>query len=393
MIVGSANTVAVELVLEEYSLAVIRHYREYGSDGLLLSYARRGEHWITVTLADTLNGEREPNDSRLIVKKRKKGLLGRILSNTTIALQLIRIKAKWGMPLHIIAGSAELAMLCEAIFGRSARRGKSLYLFSDVTRFHMSPIFGRIAEYIERFCTDRGWIPCVTSPGFYFDYLSTRGLSNSAYLVHNTSTMMPVVVRNVEAGGLKVVWCGLLRCRQSLRIFGELLASFPGTQIRIAGKTDDIRGDDFDRIIHDENVEVLGPYTEAQLPEIYRDADFTWACDWSSELPGRVTSNSALLLPNRLYQGIKGGVPIIASEGSWVARIVSSYDIGIVIPRDPQTAVDAIRSLTELDRSRWKKNLLGLRESPAITENPWERLFNDELLPIGVNERTGKIFF
>ena len=52
-------------------------------------------------------------------------------------------------------------------------------------------------------------------------------------------------------------------------------------------------------------------------------------------------------LPNKLFQYLAAGLPVIASEFPELARIVVGHDVGVVCdPRDPRAIADAIREVT-----------------------------------------------
>ena len=71
------------------------------------------------------------------------------------------------------------------------------------------------------------------------------------------------------------------------------------------------------------------------LKEIYGDVHFAWALDYFEQSP----SNSAWLLPNRIYEGcLWGAVPLALADvetGDWLAK----RNAGLLLPDPPDEAL------------------------------------------------------
>lgn len=80
--------------------------------------------------------------------------------------------------------------------------------------------------------------------------------------------------------------------------------------------------------------------------------------------------NYRFCLPNKLFDFIQAGVPIVASDLVEVGKIIRKYDIGLFIPdHDPKSIAATIREgLTDQEsRARWQRGL-----SLAAEELCWE---------------------
>lgn len=125
---------------------------------------------------------------------------------------------------------------------------------------------------------------------------------------------------------------GQVRCRESLVMLSRLAESLPG-QLQIVVRGDvasHIFPDFFDLIRATPDIEYGGPYDrQSDLPSLYSGVHFSWAVDFYGS-----SGNSAILLPNRIYEGgVYGAIPI-ADASVATGRWLSARNYGILI-EDP----------------------------------------------------------
>lgn len=84
----------------------------------------------------------------------------------------------------------------------------------------------------------------------------------------------------------------------------------------------------FAKAIHATNVTFTGPFLPEEKVGFYQATDFV-LCVYGNE-----SINERTLLPNRLYEACVHQRPIIVSAGTYLADVVSRFDLGIVIGDD-----------------------------------------------------------
>jgi glycosyltransferase involved in cell wall biosynthesis len=172
-----------------------------------------------------------------------------------------------------------------------------------------------------------------SSPAFLNHYFTpTQQLAIPTRLIENK--LLRLSGETPGAGGLEagppwsIGWFGNLRCRRTLAILLALAEAAEGRiEVLIAGKASPAEFPDFAAQAAHPHVRYVGPYTAADLPELYRQCHFAWAIDYFED-----GLNSTWLLPNRLYEAAAfGTVPIALASvetGRWLAR----HCAGLLLP-------------------------------------------------------------
>jgi hypothetical protein len=141
----------------------------------------------------------------------------------------------------------------------------------------------------------------------------------------------------------RIGWFGNLRCERSFHALLRCARTLPShLDIQLRG----IPSRDVQRLIDDhlpiENMSFGGPYAHADLGALYGACHFTWAID--DLQPG---TNSAWLLPNRLYEGSFFGRPTLALANTETARWIDRRGTGLSF-HEPETELYSLLSgLTE----------------------------------------------
>jgi glycosyltransferase involved in cell wall biosynthesis len=111
------------------------------------------------------------------------------------------------------------------------------------------------------------------------------------------------------------------------------------------------------------------------LPPVPPDDVIPWVAgaDISACLIEPTTINHRLSSPNKLYQAIAAGVPVLASDTGPIREDVERYDVGITCdPADPPSIAAALASLLGLPADRYDELRANARRA-HLEELNWER--------------------
>jgi succinoglycan biosynthesis protein ExoL len=134
-----------------------------------------------------------------------------------------------------------------------------------------------------------------------------------------------------------IAWLGNLRCPRSPLLLRRIALAMAGrVRIHIHGYPTETGLERFLELIGgNANIVYFGEYRNPDdLQGIYSHAHFAWAFDYLD--PG---TNSAWLLPNRLYEGCLFGAPALAARGTETGRRVAELGLGWTVDEPVDEAV------------------------------------------------------
>jgi len=264
-----------------------------------------------------------------------------------------------------------LDMLIVAAFARVLARGRPRMVYEALDIHDMMTAAGpkgRLARWVERRLLSRTDAIVVSSPAFVQAYfVPVQGWNGPVRLVENKLWLdtggpaRPLLEDRPADAPLRLGWVGTLRCPQSFDILIRT-ADRLGDRIRL-----DLHGivhqhmlPDFETVIAARpTVTYHGPYAYPDgLEAIYRSCDAVWVQDlwqWST--------NSAWLLPNRIYEAGYFGCPSIAVAGTETGRRVAQ-GLGWTVPEPSAEALATLLDgLTRADLNAKRSALLAMPDS------------------------------
>ncbi|MEX1055509.1 MAG: glycosyltransferase, partial [Rhodothermales bacterium] len=112
---------------------------------------------------------------------------------------------------------------------------------------------------------------------------------------------------------------------------------------------------------------------------------YTASADIGVTLLEDVCLNHRFALPNKLFEYLVAGIPVVASDIPEVRRIVRGFDVGLVV--DPQNREDLVAALRQstIDktlREKWRRNIPKVLETfnSERTSQDFLRVYDDLLL-------------
>lgn len=217
----------------------------------------------------------------------------------------------------------------------------------------------RCFRWAERLILSRTAVLVTTSPGFVREYFSPlQRYAGEIFLLENKiypddfgSAGTVVDFSEREIGNPWRVGCfGAFRCARSLGIMKSLAERFPGKiEFVLRGYPSGRIAEEFAGMIAGvPGIQFAGSYQyPGDLLEMYSGVDFVWAIDESD--PG---GNSAWLLPNRIYEGGRFGVPMLAAADTETAAWIARRGAGWVFPEPLEDSLAEF--FAELQPADWQ---------------------------------------
>lgn len=227
-----------------------------------------------------------------------------------------------------------------------------IYESSDLMyTYFRQKILVRLFKRIDRVLIRKSILTVFTSQGFA-NYLFENNPPNNIALI--TNRLEPVILRHPAIDRqastpnrkkLKISFCGMLRYRPLLVFANTVAEYFPDMSLHFYGTVANFTSTNaelLEKIKNAPNIFFHGEYkTPYDLPTIYTDTDLILCTYDTTYLNVRYAE------PNKIYEAIFFRIPIIVSEGTFLAEKTIKLNIGYAINAlDPESIKHFLSSLT-----------------------------------------------
>jgi len=252
----------------------------------------------------------------------------------------------------VMARNLEMLWIAAAARRRTLRPGRLIYECLDIHRLMLSKRLGAPLRAVERRLLDEVDMIVTSSPAFVQNYFApVQQIERPTLLVENKLLALPGAPPRPQlhrrAGPpWRIGWFGSLRCARSLDLLCRLASAHPGqVEIVLRGRPALDEMPDFERqVSQTPGVSYGGPYAAEDLAEMYGQVHFTWAIDFFEE-----GLNSAMLLPNRIYEGGYFGTPALALAKVETGRWLKARGLGVLFGDIEQELPAFLADLTARD--------------------------------------------
>ena len=294
-----------------------------------------------------------PNDNYLL--RRIRSLIRRVVNSLALCVTLMRSDAEV-MHAHENSSLWTLA-LWVIVFRRPAVWDPHDYFHG---RLRLRSRFGRMnrKEFLERLVVRRKTPILVVSNGMYEKFVemypnarieivknysaSQKYVGVDASPVAETADKLVTGRNRLATGKLRLVYPGLIKPERIQPSLIGALAGIPNVELDIYGidrsKNYQARMEKF--LLHEkiENVRFKGIYRSDSLISILMDYHFAL-------FPFPVTyENLDFCLPNKFFQCIEAGLPMITTNMKEMGGIITHFRLGYVFPSDDDSACAEILS-------------------------------------------------
>lgn len=204
-------------------------------------------------------------------------------------------------------------------------------------------IRARLLGAVERACLRNTSLLVVTSPAFVEARYGALFDPSRIVFIPNTPSLEPFAgyCRKVD-GPFTVGYVGVLRYIENLKLAIDAVSRTPGTRMILSGGS--ASGAELEVLERycegNSSVEFTGPYEyEKEIAGIYGRFDCVWAVYDSSN------PNVRIALPNKLYESVYCGLPLIAARGTYLGEIVEKLGIGMTVDSSSPESIDLALAL------------------------------------------------
>lgn len=222
----------------------------------------------------------------------------------------------------------EVSDIREALFG-----GGSL----------LQSIKARLLSSVERACLRNTSLLVVTSPAFVEARYGVLFDPSRIVFIPNTPSLEPFAGYCRKVDGLFTVgYVGVLRYIENLKLAIDAVSKTPGTRMILSGGS--ASGTELEALERycegNSSIEFSGPYEyEKEIAGIYGRFDCVWAVYDSSN------PNVRIALPNKLYESVHCGLPLIAARGTYLGEIVEKLGIGMTVDSNSPESIESALAL------------------------------------------------
>jgi succinoglycan biosynthesis protein ExoL len=273
----------------------------------------------------------------------------------------------------LLARNLEMLAIASAARRNHARKAVLAYECLDLHRLVLSTgAAGGVLRSIERWLMRKASLLIVSSPAFLSQYFErTQGVNRTFRLPvllvenkvvdlasDNAEALVSRSTDNLPGPPWRIGWFGMIRCRRSLDMLCRLVRDHPGViEVIIRGRPARGEFEDFEaQVNRTPGIHFGGPYHPSQLENLYSNVHFNWSIDYFE-----VGANSALLLPNRIYEGGSYGVVPIALADTETGRWLQRRGLGLLLSAE---AGELSRLLSHLTPSSYAELSTACRLAP-----------------------------
>ncbi len=262
-----------------------------------------------------------------------------------------------------------------AMIFRTVSRKPYIYEEADLVQTYMGrPLLVRLFNRINNYILRHSIINLFTSEGFLQYHYGNRIPAGTKYhIVPNKLTPAISDVPRMERGHaydpqhIVFAFVGGVRFESTVTFLEYVSRNFPQHELHIFGVVQKHQ-ERIDKLVAEGRCVNHGRFANpVDLPNIYSQIDYVIST-YDVAIP-----NVKFAEPNKLYESIYFRVPLIASEGTFLASKVTSMGIGLALDALDEAAT--IRFVKSLDNERYAALMQSLEAIPK--ENAIDK--NDEM--------------
>ena len=245
--------------------------------------------------------------------------------------------------------SDSLDMLALAQLASVGKRARFHHMVRDLHSLQLgNGLKSKLVRWADRLLLKRIAMLVLTCPGYYERYYSEFYDGKVTVIENWPDPEVWQGFKRCATDELTIGFVGVIRyldCLKTLiRAIDQLCAHGHKVKLKLAG------GGEIEQVLEEtgprEWIQYSGAFSyREEIQELYSDVDIIW-----SVYDARI-KNVRYALPNKFYESILSGIPIIVAEGTYLADRVHEFGIGTSIP-----GLDHIRIAQALEQALAKSS-------------------------------------
>jgi glycosyltransferase involved in cell wall biosynthesis len=239
-------------------------------------------------------------------------------------------------------------------------------LFTGVPELVHRPVVRKIWETIEAFLLPRVRYACTVSPLIAEYYNHKYGIDMEVIRNLPVSENAPAESPSLRVGNEKIIlYQGALNLGRGLESAIRAMQFTRGIRLVLVG-TGDVEAS-LKQLVQSLDLSALVTFTGRISPDAL--PGYTRQADLGISLEEDLGLNYRYAMPNKVFDYIMSGVPVLVSDLPMLRSLVETYGIGkVVASSDPSALAVMFHEMMEShERAGWKRNL-----AAAATELCWE---------------------
>jgi succinoglycan biosynthesis protein ExoL len=271
------------------------------------------------------------NEYDLCIKGNEGKPLNRLGSTFRFILAALKLLGKLN-PSIIYTSKLDILFVAKLYSMLKNNKLKIVYEISDMHELVFESPHGCFRRLLKQFLIVIERLLCqsvslliVTSPGFYDEYYSNMLPKDKMMFIPNMpNTEVFNGYTKKHRGTFTIGWIGLVRYKEQMKLMIDAAKKCKVNVVIAGSGVDYFEIEQYSR--NRQYVEFYGPYQyEREIASLYEKVDCICAVYDSS------IRNVRVALPNRLYEAVFCGVPVIAASGTVLGNQVDELGIGLTV--------------------------------------------------------------
>lgn len=260
-------------------------------------------------------------------------------------------------PKYIYTENIDMLLICltYSLLKKRKIRPKIIYEIADLHKLIIDKqnniikkITKQILMYADRKCSRYVDLLVLTSEKFYEVYFNQFYPKEKVIVIPNMPDLkLFTTYKRKTTGPFTVGFIGIVRYQEQMKM---LLSAAQNCKVNVLFAGSGINDEIEKLCINKPNVEYYGKYNyETEISSLYEKCDCIYSV-YNADL-----NNVKVALPNKLYEAIYCGLPIIVAKGTYLSELTLAKGVGVAINHRDQRELEQVLNRLSADKEYYDK--------------------------------------